>query len=268
MKEVIATIALAAMSLSALSVGASDTPSDALTKGREQLAAGHYEEAAKSYEAAFTAGFMPHEAALGAAEAMARSGNAEAAAEWLKNAARAGFRDYDAVRQSEAFGKLLADESFATMVGELEALAHPCRDAEHRALDFWVGNWNVRDTKTGNPAGRSSIEIDMDGCVVVENWTGRTGWTGRSFNVLRSDTGRWQQTWADSSGQIYDFEGQPSTNRMIYTRVTKTKESGDRIIRMTLSKGEDGNVRQLSERSDDGGKSWEVNYDFTYVPRK
>jgi hypothetical protein len=38
--------------------------------------------------------------------------------------------------------------------------------------------------------------------------------------------------------------------------------------RLTFSKLENGNVRQHSETSSDGGKTWKTAYDFTYIKRK
>lgn len=235
----------------------------ALEDGMAHLAASRWDDASKSFEAAFTAGYMPHEAAFGAAEAAARKGDTTAASEWLTKAGTSGFRDYERVRQGAAFAPLLASAEFESQLEGLERRAHPCRAQEYRALDFWIGDWVVIDARTGSPAGRNRIEPDMDGCVIVENWTGRTGWTGRSFNVYRREAGTWRQTWTDSAGQLYDFDGSPSENTMVYTREMKTAEGTPRTIRITLKKAGDG-ISHRSERSDDGGKTWAINYDFVY----
>ena len=43
--------------------------------------------------------------------------------------------------------------------------------------------------------------------------------------------------------------------------------SGTFIRHLTFSKLPDAKVRQLSERSTDGGKTWITEYDFTYAPK-
>lgn len=142
--------------------------------------------------------------------------------------------------------------------------AHPCRAQEYRALDFWVGEWNVRDSRGGYQVGTSSVQRILDDCVVLEKWTGGMGGTGESFNTIDPATGKWRQTWTDSSAQIFDFTGDAATDRMIYLRNAKSPAGKPMLVRMTLSKLPTGEVRQLSEQSLDDGKTWSVGYDFTY----
>jgi len=141
------------------------------------------------------------------------------------------------------------------------AMSRPCQGPEYHALDFWVGHWNVTDTRSGTPVGTSDIESILDGCVVLENWSGRRGMNGKSFNTFNADTKQWKQSWVDSMGSAYDFIGAASPGQVVYTRNVDGKKN-----RLTLSKNADGSVRQLSETSADG-TTWTTAYDFTYVRR-
>jgi hypothetical protein len=146
------------------------------------------------------------------------------------------------------------------------ALAHPCHAPEHHALDFWVGEWNVKDTRSGTPVGTSSVQSILDDCVVFENWSGRGGGMGKSFNTFDDATKRWKQSWVDATGHAFDFVGEAFPGRLVYTRNDVDQSGKTYTIRMTFSKNDDGSVRQLSERSADG-KTWTTGYDFTYVKR-
>jgi hypothetical protein len=146
------------------------------------------------------------------------------------------------------------------------ALAHPCHAPEHHALDFWVGEWNVKDTRSGTPVGTSKIESILDGCVVLENWTGGRGGSGKSFNTYDEATKQWKQSWVDSSGSAYDFLGEAFPGRLVYMRKVVDAAGKTSTNRLTFSKNDDGSVRQLSEQSADG-KTWTTGYDFTYVKR-
>src|ERR1051325_8984748 len=60
--------------------------------------------------------------------------------------------------------------------------APPCEaQSEYKQFDFWVGTWNVEDTK-GNAVGKTVIERLERGCILMENWTGLKGGTGKSIN--------------------------------------------------------------------------------------
>lgn len=144
---------------------------------------------------------------------------------------------------------------------------NPCMySTEARQFDFWVGEWDVFNTQ-GRKDGTSVIERFANGCGILENWTGALGGTGKSINFYDPQVQKWFQYWigADGNPQRYSgiyrdsairYEGEPST---LNGKTTRT--------RLTFFKLDDNTVRQLSERSDDDGKTWNVNYDYKYVRR-
>src|SRR3954447_26343877 len=73
-----------------------------------------------------------------------------------------------------------------------------CKDGASRQFDFWLGHWHV--TEHGKPAGDNRIERILDGCALLENWTGAQGGAGKSLNFFDRDDGLWHQTWIDASG--------------------------------------------------------------------
>jgi hypothetical protein len=126
---------------------------------------------------------------------------------------------------------------------------------EHRQFDFWVGEWEVTDK------GRNS-------CIVLENYNQLDGYTGKSLNFFDAALGKWRQTWVDSMGNVSEFVGEYKDNAMRFEGETH-RSVGDKMLRrMTLFNLGADRVRQYSERSVDGGKTWSVGYDYVYIRKK
>lgn len=141
----------------------------------------------------------------------------------------------------------------------------PCAGGDHRAFDFWVGEWTV--TTTGDapqPAGTNSVKLLHDGCVVEENWVGAGGMTGQSQNVFSG--GKWHQVWVDNKGGLLVMEGGVQNGAMVMQTPVPTVWGAAKagLQRITWTPNADGSVRQFGERSEDGGKTWAVNFDLTY----
>ncbi|MGZ5065476.1 MAG: hypothetical protein ACXWG1_07985 [Usitatibacter sp.] len=148
------------------------------------------------------------------------------------------------------------------------ALAQParqpprCTAAEHRQLDFWLGEWRVH--AGDEVVATSRIELESQGCAVRERYAQEDGYTGTSLTFHDPVTGKWRQTWVDSTGSVGEFAGEFRDGAMRFTGETH-RADGARIYRkMTLSK-EGDRVRQVSEASRDG-VTWKPHYDFTYRP--
>jgi hypothetical protein len=146
--------------------------------------------------------------------------------------------------------------------------SRPCKESSpYRGMDFWVGEWEV-ETAQGRPAGSSRIELVLDGCIVLENWTGRNGYAGKSFNLFHADSSKWEQLWVDNQGQLTRYEGEAKDGN-IYYRAERVGSDGKKVpIRMTFFNVGPDRVRQLGETSADGGTSWSVEYDLVYKRRK
>lgn len=89
-----------------------------------------------------------------------------------------------------------------------------CASAEHRAFDFWVGEWNVH-TPQGQLAGTSSVQRQYGGCVLHERYDTGRGYSGESLNTYSAPRKVWHQTWVDSSGQLLLLEGGLRDGRMV-----------------------------------------------------
>lgn len=151
------------------------------------------------------------------------------------------------------------------------AAPHPCAmDTLYRSFDFWIGDWDVFDLK-GQKAGESKVDLILDSCIILENWTGAGGgYTGKSFNTYNSYTKQWQQTWVDNSGGTTEFlNGKAEKNKIIFYADAVSDNTGKNFKRrLTFFKLNNDKVRQLGERSDDGGANYVIEYDLEYRRKK
>jgi tetratricopeptide (TPR) repeat protein len=157
------------------------------------------------------------------------------------------------------------DARWAPMALTADKLKNPCmHSAEARQFDFWVGEWDVFDP-TGRKAGDSAIQRVAGGCGVLENWTSNGGGDGKSINFYDPQTHQWYQYWIGSDGQPTRFNGVYREGALRYDGEPSMVNGHRQLSRLTFFNVDANTVRQLSEHSDDEGKTWIVNYDFKYV---
>lgn len=143
----------------------------------------------------------------------------------------------------------------------------PCREAAHRQLDFWVGEWEVQGPK-GKTAGVSTVQLILNNCVVFENWTGASGYTGKSFNLYDARERKWKQFWVDDRGGMLEFTGEFRDGAMRYEGQSIAQDGRPVTDRLTFFPLAEGRVRQLWEQSPDKGKTWNTVFDGTYIRKK
>lgn len=143
---------------------------------------------------------------------------------------------------------------------------NPCEQTENRQFDFWVGEWDV--TSGGRKIAESSIQLIIGSCVIYENYSDPSGYTGKSFNFYDATLKKWRQTWVDNGGNVSEFSGEYRDSAMHYEGESHRRD-GQRISRkMTVTRLAADRVRQYSEYSMDAGKTWKPNYDFVYLRKK
>lgn len=165
----------------------------------------------------------------------------------------------------------------ALLLGSASAVAQqppsksPClTNPVYRQFDFWIGEWEVYG-KNGRKAGDSRIDIILDSCIILENWTSaNAGYAGKSFNTYNAISGQWQQTWVDNRGGSTEFlEGRYENNRMVFqTKPFPYSKDTVAIRRLTFYNLAPDKVRQHGEISKDGSRTWSTEYDLEYRRRK
>jgi hypothetical protein len=138
----------------------------------------------------------------------------------------------------------------------------PALPPESRQFDFWLGEWDVANP-AGKLAGTNKIESIAAGAGLLENWTGASGYTGRSLNAWNAAKKQWQQYWVGSDGGVLELSGGLVDGRMVLA--AEHEVSGvRRLERITWTPNADGTVRQHWEQSADGGKTWTTAFDGLY----
>ena len=159
---------------------------------------------------------------------------------------------------------LLGVMAFGAPAPALAQAAPPaCAAAEHRAFDFWIGEWNVHGAD-GKLAGTNSIKREIGGCVLHERYDTGRGYSGESFNIYDAPRKVWHQTWVDSGGLLLLLEGGLHDGRMVLEG--QTTGTGGKITRhrITWTPHADGSVRQFWESTGAAGE-WTVAFDGIYT---
>jgi hypothetical protein len=214
----------------------------------------------------------PNQAALAEAREHAKAGRTMEAITALERVTPPAPAVLNQLRTSDDFKALRNTPRFEAIVAKLM----PCQAPQYKQFDFWLGNWEVRNS-TGTLLGRNRISKQHGGCVVLEEWQSAGGGSGSSFNVYDQQTKEWHQFWVDATGTNWlssDKQGNPVTLRggikdgaMVLTSHPDTLPSIG-LTRTTWRPLPDGGLRQTFETSTDGGRTWTVSFDGFYKKAK
>jgi tetratricopeptide (TPR) repeat protein len=196
----------------------------------------------------------------------AAMGNPAQAFKSLKDSADAGFQQINRLDSDPEWTAFRKEDAFVALAKEVRHNAAPCEDEEFRQFDFWLGDWDVTSTADGSQQGTSHISKEMGGCVLWENWTAGGGINfGKSYNTYNINLHRWEQYWVDNTAGTIFFYGNLKNGVMDYWTDDVPQVNGTSLRRhLQFFNLPEGKVRQFSQGSTDGGKTWNVEYDLTY----
>jgi len=236
-----------------------------------QLQLGQLDQALLTMQNGLKAGVPPTFGEYVIASVYAQKNEKEKAFEHLKVAVDNGYNRPEQFDVDKHLESLRSDPRFAALKKQAQHNLKPCADTpENRQFDFWVGEWRVETTQGGVPAGESRIELILGDCVIQENWQSNGNpYSGKSYNMYNAALKRWEQYWVDNSAGNIFFYGRLRDGVMDYWTDEIPQSSGPPLKRhlQFFNLGPD-KVRQFSQGSTDGGKSWKPEYDFTYTRKK
>jgi hypothetical protein len=143
------------------------------------------------------------------------------------------------------------------------------RDGQ-RDFDFEVGTWKTHVKRRLRPLTGSNTWVEMNGTTVVRKvWNGRAilleleadGFQGLSLRLYNPQTKQWSLNFANSSdgvltpptiGQFKDGRGEFYAQETLNGRAI--------FVRFVISDITANSCRFEQAFSDDGGKTWEVNW--------
>jgi len=194
-------------------------------------------------------------------------GDSARALETLKTSVNAGFMINSRLERDAEWISLRASDQFIALAKEVQHNAAPCEDTEFKQFDFWIGDWDVASAADGTHRGSSHIAKEMGGCVVWENWASAgSPYFGKSYNTWNPNLKRWEQYWVDTSAGVMFFHGELKDKVMDYWTDDVPQAGGGTLLRhlQFFNLGTD-KVRQFSQGSNDGGKTWHTEYDLIYT---
>jgi hypothetical protein len=147
------------------------------------------------------------------------------------------------------------------------APTYGCDSPESKALDFWIGEWELTyQGDDGKPAkSRNRITKVLDGCAVLEEFRGAPGTKldGRSYSSFDRATRQWKQTWVDNTAAYLDFAGGTVDGQMYFAR--EVERQGKRVKqRMIFQDVQKDSLTWRWQRSDDGGITWLTQWEIGY----
>lgn len=196
----------------------------------------------------------------------AAMGDSDHALDSLKASADGGYSQPARLTDTE-WNALRQNPRFLELSKQVQHNAAPCEDTEFRAFDFWLGDWDVASAATGVHQGSSHVAKEMGDCVVWENWTSAGGpYFGKSYNTWNVNLKRWEQYWVDNAAGVIFFHGGVKEGVMDYWTDDVPQSAGGTLLRhlQFFNLGPD-KVRQFSQGSNDGGKTWHIEYDLVYT---
>ncbi len=185
---------------------------------------------------------------------------------FLDSAIQSGYISLNEMDSSANFNNIRPSTSFKARREKLFNSLYPCfNNQKAREFDFWIGEWNVYVTGTTAYAGHSVVQKISGGCALLENWNSSLS-EGKSLNYIDDSTGKWKQVWVGSypNGKQDFVNGVYSDSAMRFTFTTRDAQGIINEGKFTFFNEGVNQVRQVSETSADNGKTWNVNYDFTY----
>ena len=228
---------------------------------------GDMHEAVQHFVRARELEFQPLGVAYRLSRLYARTGSSNAALEQLEIMASGGFGLLNLIEGQTDYDSITANPRFVAALETIRGARFPCAvDERHRAFDFWIGEWTVK--QSGQIAGSSSVQPILGHCTIFEQWESASGTLGKSFNYYDPGHDHWRQIWISDSGSFIEFTGEARDGGIFYTAETIDPADGSvthHKFEFTVI-GENG-VRQYWETSTDGGETWQSIWDGRYEPR-
>ena len=135
-------------------------------------------------------------------------------------------------------------------------------------FDFWLGEWEVFDSNTGNRAGENSIQKMEGGCMLMESWTSAGGGTGTSMNYFNPVTNEWRQLWVSAGRYSIDIVGGLRGQSMVLEGSIYNFAGAVWNFRGSWTPNPDGTVRQFFEQFNHDSEQWAPWFDGRYVRKQ
>ncbi len=144
-----------------------------------------------------------------------------------------------------------------------------CPAAEHRAMDYMIGDWRVVVTADGSDFATNRVELADDGCAIRENLRMRDGNVGTSLTFFKPIGRLWHAFYHDSfsqSGHLTGVADSQGRQELSTDAIVPSNPAVTRKFRQVTMKDGFGRPRQIGYVLSDRDTSWQQIYDITFCP--
>ncbi len=145
----------------------------------------------------------------------------------------------------------------------------PCAHPMFRALDFWVGDWQVYHKGSGKLAGFDRVGRILKGCAIQQSWISLDDhfsspmvpfrMNGKSLTAFNGQ--KWTQYWVDNQAGSQLTSGSFKDGKL----TLKSEEAVmGHIYKLTWESQKDGTVHHMAQRQKTEEETWEILFDFIY----
>jgi hypothetical protein len=131
-----------------------------------------------------------------------------------------------------------------------------------------VTPWQAPPGPNAPVIGTNRIELILEQCLLVENWTATGGGSGKSMNFWDTNRRQWRQIWMADGGGSLDYAGEFRDGAMRFEGWTLGTNGARLLQRLTFFPIHRDTVRQLFESSSDSGRTWQSGFDGRYVRKR
>jgi len=146
-----------------------------------------------------------------------------------------------------------------------------CAGAEHRQLDFWVGEWRADFDLPGGKRGTATNRITRDeygACVITEHfYQPDIDYRGHSVSMYDAKTKQWRQTWVDSQGSYIALAGGPVSGQP-HSFELATVQAGPSLSRMVWQDVKPDSFTWRWQKRASEGAAWEDSWVIRYSRAK
>jgi len=245
-----------------------------LRLGMARQALNELDAAIVAYDRALARQFQVPTATFRLARVHALKGNIDKSFSYLDQLVPMGAIPVTLLDTLSDLAAVRRDPRYAGIVERMNALRFPCRTMpEAKQFDFWIGEWDVTPFQAppgpnAQLLGTNRIEPILEHCVLVENWTGNGGGSGKSMNFWDTNRRQWRQVWIADGGGSLDYAGSFRDGAMRFEGWTLAPNGGRVLQKLTFFPIHRDTVRQLFETSADSGKTWQPGFDGRYVRKR
>ncbi len=249
-----------------------EKPKDGLSwmfLGRTHYFAKQYDKAISAFAQASLLAYAPDLNEYNIAACHALSKREDETFVHLQKALDANFADFDKLQNDSDFDLIGRNTPrFKTFVDKVKKVTRPCEyDDRYRALDFWLGDWDVIN-QDGVKIATNTIELAHNDCVLIENWDPVYNTIqGKSYNYFDAANDTWHQHWVGQAGIVGSTVGVvEDSGAIVFHGATSVVNGNSYPSRMTLAGTSDGGVLQRFENEIDG--QWVTQSENIYVRSK